>query len=131
MKINKVDVYDGKKVIYRQEKRSDKTTKLIANIKVDGKIVEIAPNLVKQMDYYEFEDDEKFGLNMFKNSTKQAEELYESALRKQKRYERLLLDKINKNAVFGNESCELSPFNKCCYVNDTCVFCGKNNTKEE
>lgn len=127
MKINKVDVYDGKKVTYKQEKRNDVTVKLTANIKANGKMIEVAPNLVKQMDYYEFDSDEKFGLSMFKSSTKQAKDLYESALRKQNKYERLLLDKINKDAVFSDKPCELSPFDKCCYADEKCIFCGKEN----
>lgn len=127
MKVNKVDVYDGKKVTYKKEKKSDTTVKLTANIKTNGKMIEVAPNLVKQMDYYEFDSDEKFGLSMLKNSTKQAKDLYESALRKQNKYERLLLDKINKDAVFSDSPCELSPFNKCCYADEKCIFCGKEN----
>ena len=48
MKVNKVDVYDGKKVTYKKEKRSDTTVKLTANIKTNGKMIEVAFGFTKQ-----------------------------------------------------------------------------------
>lgn len=102
-------------------------------IKSKGKVYNIEDYEVIDGTYYEFEADEKFGLSMLKNNVKQAKDLYDSAIRKQKRYERLLLDKVDKNAVICEDErnvCECSPFGKCCYGrdedgNNVCVFCGR------
>lgn len=144
MKISKVKVFDKKlSNLQSRDLCKELDGKIVKDgkIKSKGKVYDIMDYEVVDGCYCEFDDDEEFGLSMFKSSTKQAKDMYESALRKQKRYERLLLDKIDKDAVFGDEreECECSPFSKCCWkiyddgdsVNgvERCVFCGREKER--
>ncbi len=137
MKYSKVKVFDKRlSNLQSRDLCKELDGKIVKDnkVKYKGKVYDIMDYEVVDGNYCEFDDDEEFGLSMFKSSTKQAKDMYESALRKQKRYERLLLDKISKEAVFDERSCVCSPFDKCCLKMDDdgverCVFCGREKER--
>lgn len=137
MKVSKVKVFDKRlSNLQSRDLCIELDGKIVKDgkIKSKGKVYDIMDYEVVDGNYCEFDDDEEFGLSMFKSSTKQAKDMYESALRKQKRYERLLLDKISKEAVFDERDCVCSPFDKCCLKMDDdgverCVFCGREKER--
>lgn len=104
------------------------------NGKIKDNITPLDEEIVEQ-EIWELDDEERAVLQMLKSSVEQAKDIYDSALRKQRRYENILIqkvcDKMNINDgdwYKSNNRCDLSPIGKCIYTIDcepTCIFCGK------
>lgn len=137
MKISKVKVFDKKLSNFQSRELCQKLDgKIVRNgcIKCDGKKYDIMDYEVREVDYYEFDRDEEMAYSMFASSTEQARQLYDSCLRKENRYKRLLLDSVDKDAVFDSRSCDVSPFGVCCLKSsddgvERCVFCGREKER--
>lgn len=137
MKLSRVKVFD-KRLSNMQgyELCNNLDGKVVKNnkVKYKGDTYDIMDFELVEGNYCELDVDEKMALSMFKSSVNQAKDIYESALRKQKRYERLLLNKVSEDAVFDERKCECSPFDKCCLKMDDdgverCVFCGREKER--
>lgn len=107
-------------------------------VKKNGKIKDNITPLDEEIDekeLWELDDDERAVLQMLKSSVEQAKDIYDSALRKQRRYENILINQLcNKididveNLFISNDKCDFSPIGKCAYYCDcepTCIFCGE------
>ena len=107
-------------------------------VKKNGKIKDNITPLDEEIDekeLWELDDEERAVLQMLKSSVEQAKDIYDSALRKQRRYENILIQKvcdemkIDVGDIFlSNNKCDLSPIGKCAYYYDcepTCIFCGE------
>ena len=92
-------------------------------------------NAHNSLELWELEDEERAVLQMLKSSVEQAKDIYDSALRKQKRYENILIQKVCDemkidvcDIFLSNNKCDLSPIGECAYYCDcepTCIFCGE------
>lgn len=107
-------------------------------VKKNGKIKDNIIPLDEEIDekeLWELDDEEKAVLQMLKSSVEQAKDIYDSALRKQRRYENILIQKVCDemkidvcDILLSNDKCDLSPIGKCAYYCDcepTCIFCGE------
>lgn len=107
-------------------------------VKKNGKIKDNITPLDEELDekeLWELDDDERAVLQMLKSSVEQAKDIYDSAVRKQRRYENILINQLcNKidinveNLFMSNDKCDFSPIGKCVYENNcepTCIFCGE------
>ena len=104
------------------------------NGKIKDNITPLDEEIVEQ-EIWELDDEEKAVLQMLKSSVEQAKDIYDSALRKQRRYENILIQKvcdemnIDVESLFmSNDKCDFSPIGKCVYecgCEPTCIFCGE------
>ena len=107
-------------------------------VKKNGKIKDNITPLDEEIDekeLWELDDEERAVLQMLKSSVEQAKDIYDSALRKQRRYENILIQKVCDemkidvcDIFLSNNKCDLSPIGKCGYYCDcepTCIFCGE------
>lgn len=105
-------------------------------IKLNGTKIQIRDEDITEVDKVEFDYIERDALKMFKSSTEKARDLYDSCLRKEKRFKNILLEAACSSLgiydVFEGEKwkCDLSPFGHCVYHSDesgesVCVFCGQ------
>ena len=107
-------------------------------VKKNGKIKDNITPLDEEIDekeLWELDDEERAVLQMLKSSVEQAKDIYDSALRKQRRYENILIQKVCDemkidvcDIFLSNNKCDLSPIGKCAYDCDyepTCIFCGE------
>lgn len=107
-------------------------------VKKNGKIKDNITPLDEEIDekeLWELDDEERAVLQMLKSSVEQAKDIYDSALRKQRRYENILIQKVCDemkidvcDILLSNDKCDLSPIGKCAYHCDcepTCIFCGE------
>lgn len=107
-------------------------------VKKNGKIKDNITPLDEEIDekeLWELDDEERAVLQMLKSSVEQAKDIYDSALRKQRRYENILIQKVCDemkidacDIFLSNDKCDLSPIRKCAYDCDcepTCIFCGE------
>lgn len=103
-------------------------------IKCNGIKIKVRDEDILEVDKYELDSVENDALKMFKSSTEKAKDLYDSCLRKEKRYKSLLLEEVcnllGKDDIFEGEKwkCDLSPFGHCVYHSNesgesVCVFC--------
>ena len=104
------------------------------NGKIKDNITPLDEEIVEQ-EIWELDDEERAVLQMLKSSVEQAKDIYDSALRKQRRYENILIQKvcdemnIDVESLFmSNDKCDFSPIGKCVYecgCEPTCIFCGE------
>lgn len=104
------------------------------NGKIKDNITPLDEEIVEQ-EIWELDDEERAVLQMLKSSVEQAKDIYDSALRKQRRYENILIQKVCDemkidacDIFLSNDKCDLSPIGKCVYDCDcepTCIFCGE------
>ena len=107
-------------------------------VKKNGKIKDNITPLdeeIVEKEVWELDDEERAVLQMLKSSVEQAKDIYDSALRKQRRYENILIQKVCDemkidvcDIFLSNNKCDLSPIGKCAYYCDcgpTCIFCGE------
>ena len=104
------------------------------NGKIKDNITPLDEDIVEQ-EIWELDDEERAVLQMLKSSVEQAKDIYDSALRKQRRYENILIQKVCDemkidvcDIFLSNNKCDLSPIGKCAYDCDcepTCIFCGE------
>lgn len=107
-------------------------------VKKNGKIKDNIIPLDEEIDkkeLWELDDEERAVLQMLKSSVEQAKDIYDSALRKQRRYENILIQKVCDemkidacDIFLSNNKCDLSPIGKCAYDCDCepiCIFCGE------
>ena len=107
-------------------------------VKKNGKIKDNITPLDEEIDekeLWELDDEERAVLQMLKSSVEQAKDIYDSALRKQRRYENILIQKVCDemkidvcDIFLSNDKCDLSPIGKCAYYCDcepACIFCGE------
>lgn len=87
---------------------------------------------VVEKDKYELDSEEKETLSMLKDSTKKAFNLYDSCKRKEQKYIRLLISKLDFDELYDGDDwkCNLSPIGRCLYIQDdcgefVCAFCGE------
>ena len=104
------------------------------NGKIKDNITPLDEEIVEQ-EIWELDDEERAVLQMLKSSVEQAKDIYDSALRKQRRYENILIQKVCDEMKIddgdwykSNNRCDLSPIGECAYYCDcepTCIFCGE------
>ena len=75
---------------------------------------------------------ESTAYSIIRNSTKQAQDLYDSCKRKEKKYEHILVESCCKdlnvdydNVIISDEECNLSIIGKCVWLDGNCIFCEK------
>jgi hypothetical protein len=97
----------------------------IVNSKGKVKGFSVDDSECREVNIFELEDNERVTLQMFKSSVTQARDLLDSALRKQQRFESILMSKVFSGSVRSDKKCKLSPLGNCWFIEDTCVFCKK------
>ena len=103
-------------------------------VKNDGIKLFIRSDDISEIDKFVLDDAENGARQMLHSSTKKAKDVFDSCLRKEERFDELLLDKICKSINIGNvclpkkdTCCNISPFGYCvCVPEGKCIFCKKN-----